>query len=279
MRLSQLHLYPVKSLRGCAVASAEVDALGIVGDRRFLVADASGKFLTQRVLPRMALIATALADGRLLLTTPGLPPLSVPIAPDPGAELATCEVWSSQGLLAEDCGRDAATWLSSFLGQPCRLLRIGARFARPMLDRKVPEVLRNSGPHLVAFNDAYPFLLIGQASLDDLNLRLVTVGAAPVPMNRFRPNLVVEGSPAYAEDGWRALRIGALTLHAGGPCARCVITTTDQDTAERGVEPLRTLAGYRRDPGKPTDVNFGQNLLHESKHGQLQVGDEVIPLA
>lgn len=279
MRLSQLHLYPVKSLRGCAVSSAEVDALGIVGDRRFLVADASGKFLTQRVLPRMALIATALADDRLILTAAGLPALSVPIAPDPAAELVACEVWSSSGLLAEDCGPNAAGWLSSFLGQPCRLLRIGTRFARPMPDRKVPDALRGAGPHLVAFNDAYPFMVIGQASLDDLNLRLVAVGAEPVPMNRFRPNLVVEGSPAYLEDGWRVLRIGTVIFHIGGPCARCVVTTTDQDSAERGVEPLRTLAGYRRDPAKPTDVNFGQNLLHETKHGQLRVGDDVIPLA
>ncbi len=278
MLLSQLYLYPVKSLRGCPVDSAEIDALGIVGDRRFLVVDTSGKFLTQRVLPRMALITPALFGGVLTLDAHGLPPLHVPVADDPAAPLVTCEVWSSSGLLAEDCGPAPAAWLTGFLGQPCRLVRIGRKFARPMPDKKIPPALQSSGPHLVAFNDAYPFLLLGQASLDDLNRRLSEAGAQPVPMNRFRPNLVVAGSPAYAEDDWRVLRIGLVTFHAGGPCGRCVVTTTDQDTAQRGVEPLRTLAAYRRDPAKPNDVNFGQNLLHQTKRGVLRIGDTVIPL-
>jgi uncharacterized protein YcbX len=275
MFLSSLFLYPVKSLRGYSVDEAAVDALGLVGDHRFLVVDASGRFLTQRTLPRMALIDTQLDSGTLLLFTRDQSPLAVPVAPDPSAPLLPVEVWSSQGPLAEDCGADAADWLTAFLQTPCRLVRIGPAFSRPMPDKKIPAALKGSGPHFVSFADAFPFLLLGEASLDDLNARLTATGSPALPINRFRPNLVVEGAPAYAEDSWQRFRIGEIGFHAGGPCARCVITTTNQLNAERGQEPLRTLATYRRDPSKPSEVNFGQNLLHETKSGLLRVGDPI----
>jgi hypothetical protein len=128
---------------------------------------------------------------------------------------------------------------------------------------------------VVSFADAYPLLAISEASLADLNDRLLAGGEAPVPMDRFRPNLVLGDCPAYAEDTWTRFRIGDVTFRAAGPCARCLIPTTDQETALRGKEPLRTLATYRRDPEDPADVNFGQNLVHETKSGMIKLGDTV----
>lgn len=271
IRLSALFLYPVKSLGGVAVDSAVVDPLGLVGDRRFMVVDENGRFLTQRTLPRMALIKTALTPQALQLSHAGRDTLAVPLASDPAAPLRTVSVWKSEGLLAEDTGDHAASWLSDILSTRCRLVRIGRQFQRP--------VLKATGApgDIVSFADAYPFLIVSEASLADLNDRLVARGEEPLPMNRFRTNFVVTGSAAFAEDTWPRFQIGALTFRAGGPCARCVVTTTDQDTAERGKEPLRTLATYRRDSQDSGNVNFGQNLIHETKSGVLRVGDSVTP--
>lgn len=276
MHLSGLFIYPVKSLRGTAVGSASVDTLGLVGDRRFLVVDEQGRHLTQRPLPRMALVATALRDGHLVLRTADAGEIAVPLQADPAnpPPLRTVSVWKSEGLLAEDCGPDAARFLSSFLGVTCHLVRIGEKFRRPVLDPR-----RATPADVVHFGDAYPFLVVSEASLADLNDRIVQRGEDPVPMDRFRPNLVIAGSGAFAEDAWPRVRIGEILFRAGGPCARCIVTTTDQHTGERaGKEPLRTLATYRRDAREPADVNFGQNLIHESKSGRLSVGDLVTPV-
>jgi uncharacterized protein YcbX len=270
MHLSGIYFYPVKSLRGISVASAEVDALGIVGDRRFLVVDEAGRFLTQRTLPRMALIRTALTGETLTLSAAHGGDVIISRTSNSAAPLRSVSVWKSEGLLAEDCGEVAAEWLSDFLSTKCRLVRIGEKFRRPILK---PDV---AGPgDRVGFADAFPFLVISEASFGDLNDRLIARGEEALPMNRFRPNLVVAGCAAFAEDAWTRFRIGSVVFHSGGPCSRCVITTTDQDTAQRAQEPLRTLATYRRDPNSPSDVNFGQNLIHESKSGTLHVGDEV----
>lgn len=270
MHLSGLFIYPVKSLRGCAVESAMVDDLGLVDDRRFMVVDATGRFLSQRALPRMALIETALTSDALTLSVAGASKIHVARAPDSIAPLRNVSVWKSEGLLAEDCGDEPAGWLSQFLATTCRLVRIGPRFARPILKPNV------AGPgDRVNFADAFPFLVLSETTLSDLNDRLVTRGEEPVPMDRFRPNLVIAGPPAYAEDAWTRFRIGQIAFRTGGPCARCVITTTDQLTAERTGEPLRTLASYRRDPSDATSVYFGQNLIHETKSGTLHVGDAV----
>ena len=269
MHLAGLFLYPVKSLGGFAVSSATVDALGLVGDRRFLVIDESGRFLTQRALPRMALIATALSPDTLTLSTATTGAISVPRASDPSAPLRTVSVWKSENLLAEDCGDAPAAFLSDFLGTRCRLVRSGEKFLRPVLK---PAALAGD---IVSFPDTVPFLVISEASLADLNDRLVARGEEVLPMNRFRPNFVITGCDAFAEDTWPRLRIGEIVFRAGGPCVRCPITTTDQLTAERGKEPLRTLASYRRNANSSTDVNFGQNLIHETKSGTLRLGDAV----
>ena len=269
MEVSALYIHPVKSLRGLRVRRAEIDALGFVGDRRFLVVDPEGGFLTQRGLPRMALIDARLDEASLALESEGHGQIRVQRAPDPGAGGVSVRVWKSEGLQAEDCGQEAADWLGAVLRVPCRLVRIGPAFMRPVRpDRAEPG-------DRVSFADAYPFLVASEASLEDLNARIEADGGSPLPMDRFRPNLVIRGCGAFAEDGWRRLRIGEAVFRASGPCARCAVTATDQRTGERGVEPLRTLARYRRDPLEPSQVNFGQNLVHVTKSGAISVGDAV----
>jgi uncharacterized protein YcbX len=270
-RVSGLFIYPVKSLRGCAVTTLELDALGPVGDRRFLVIDETGKPLTQRPLPRMARIITALNRGALTLSAEGAGSVSVAAASDPAAPLRTVSVWKSEGLLAEDCGDAPAAWLSDFLATMCRLVRLGEKFHRPVLK----EAARPGD--VFTFADGAPLLVISDASLADLNDRIRESGGEPVPMNRFRPNVVVAGCAAFAEDAWAGLQIGAVRLRSAGLSSRCIVTTTDQLTGERGREPLRTLATFRRDAANPSEVNFGVNFINESKRGILRVGDEVVP--
>lgn len=274
LHVSALHLYPVKSLHGCAVETAAVDALGLVGDRRFLVIDPTGGFLTQRTLPVMTQIIPRLTPDTLVLTRKGQTEIGVPLHVASGAaELRTVSIWKSEGLLAEDCGDAVAAWLTVALGTPARLVRIGERFHRPVV-----KATAKPGD-VAAFTDAYPFMAISEATLADLNDRLAAIGEARLPMNRFRPSFVIAGATPYAEDTWPRLRAGEITLRAGGPCARCIMTTTDQETGVRAKEPLRLLATYRRDAQDPTRINFGQNLLHETKHGTLRVGDPIEVLA
>ncbi len=268
--VSSLFIHPVKSLRGCAVPTAEVDALGFVGDRRFLVVDERGGTLTQRMLPRMARISTALTADDLTLSADGFGNITVPRAADAQAPLRTVSVWRSTGLLAEDCGDAVAAWLRDALALECRLMRIGDQFHRPVLKQAA-----HSGD-VTSFVDGSPILVISEASLADLNDRIQENGSDPVPMNRFRPNLVVRGCAAFAEDEWPSLQIGTVTLRAAGKSDRCILTTTDQLTGARGQEPLKTLATFRRDPHEPGAVFFGANFIHESKHGTVCVGDEVV---
>ena len=279
MRLSGIFLYPVKSLRGCAVEAAEVDALGLAGDRRFLVVDDHGKFLTQRTHPRMALIGTAREGEILTLSAEGAGGVRVRAGDsEPRPAIREVTVWQDEGLRAEDCGNEAAGWLREFLGVKCRLVRIGREFFRPIPPAKLPRDLgAPAGLCLprIGFTDAYPFLVLSETSLADLNIRLAARYEAAVPMDRFRPNLVIAGCAAYAEDHWQRIRIGDLTLRAAGPCKRCVITTTDQATAERGEEPLRTLATYRREKGQGGAILFGQNMIHETTAPRIAVGDGV----
>ena len=274
MHVSGLFIYPVKSLRGCAVTSNAVDTLGFVGDRRFLVVDENNAHLTQRVLPQMAQITTALADEKLTLSAERGGSISVPLkVPEGEAVPRVVSIWKSSGLVAEDCGDEPARWLADFLGANCRLVRVGPKFHRPVL-----KPAARPGD-VVAFGDAVPFLVISEASLADLNDRLVEQGEEAVPMNRFRPNIVVAGASRYLEDTWPRVRAGEIVLRAAGPSARCIMTTTDQFTGERHKEPLRTLATYRRDPVDPTRINFGQNFIHETKSGTIRVGDSVEPVS
>lgn len=263
--VASLHTYPVKGLRGVNAEAITTDAFGPVGDRRFMVVDAgTGRFLSQRSHAVMATIAAKLDGATLRLDRAGMAPLVVPFADFASWPTRLVSIWKSADLPAHDAGPVAAAWLSTALGTEVRLVRGGPDLPRMTRRHQMP----------VAFADSHPWLVISEGSLADLNDRLVADGYEPVPMNRFRPNLVLRGAPAFAEDTWTSFRIGAVVFRAAGPCARCTVVTTDQETGERGVEPLRTLASYRRDPAQHSNVNFGQNVVNETP-GTIRVGDAV----
>ncbi len=268
MHIHSLHIYPVKSLRGCDVTSVEIDELGFFGDRRFLVVGRQGEFLTQRTIPAMATVSTALSKETLTLSAEDHGSISVSRASDPHAPLMTVNVWRDSNLLAEDCGNEVASWLEHVLGVRCRLVRIGGRFHRPVTK---PAAVAGD---LVSFADAAPILVASTSSLDELNNRIQARGGEPVPMNRFRPNLVIESCEPFTEDEWPAVRIGSVILRNAGPSERCIMTTTDQYSGRRGAEPLRTLATFRR-TADGNAVCFGVNFIQQSKCGTLHAGDLV----
>ena len=261
MKLAAIHCYPIKSCAGFALEHARLDAYGLEHDRRWLVTDPGGQFLSQRDWPRMALIRPAVLAKGLELSAPGMEPLQVPI-PSKRSPQRQVTVWRDH-CTALDAGDEAARWLSDFLKMGCQLVRMGPGFQRPV---SAPFAV---GDDQVSFADGFPFLLASTASLEDLNARL----QEPLPMDRFRPNLVISGAQPFAEDCWAQIRIGDVVFHAVKPCARCTVTTVDQTTGVRGKEPLITLASYR----KTADgrILFGQNLIHQPKGGQVSVGDFV----
>ena len=265
--VSDLYIYPVKSGAGIRVPSATLDPIGIVGDRRWMVVDRDHRFLSQREIPRLALLRAELIDGGIRLEAPGVEACDVATPPLDHARVSVT-VWDDtfDALPVQD---DADTWASHFLGVQSRLI-----YCPPDVQRPVdPEYALNQ--EQVSFADGFPLLVAGQASLDDVNRRLEARGVAPVPMNRFRPNLVIAGSEPFAEDTWRRIRIGrgaaAVEIDIVKPCARCSTVPVDQATGIRGKEPLTTLASYRQRNGK---VYFGQNAIHTAS-GVLQVGDQV----
>lgn len=272
--LSALHIYPVKSLRGSAPDRADVEPWGLRGDRRWMVVDDSGRFVTQRQRPELALLDTGPARdgggspaggrGGLRLGGPGLEALTVPV-PAAGPTVPVT-VWQDK-VEAVPAGDTAAAWLSGYLGTPVSLVYLDDPARRRPVD---PEY---GGPDAtVSFADGFPLLLTTTASLDALNALIAGGGRpdeGPLPMDRFRPNAVIGGTRAWAEDGWRRVRIGEVVFRVVKPCGRCVITTTDQRTGKRGKEPLRTLAAHRRFGGQ---LVFGQNLIPEHP-GTLRVGD------
>lgn len=261
MHLSALYLYPMKSCAPLAVDEARLEPRGLAHDRRWMVVDLAGRFLTGRELSRLTLVrALPAADGSLSLEAPGMPTLQVPSPAADGSLAVT--VWKSE-VLARTCDPAVDAWLSTFLGQPVRLVHMDAGVHRPIASDSA-----RPGDE-VSFADAFPLLLITRAALDGLNARLRN----PVSMLRFRPNLVVDDAPEHAEDGWSRIRIGGVELEVGKACVRCVFTTVDPDRGERdaGGEPLRTLITYRRGE---EGVTFGRNLIPRGS-GALRVGDRV----
>lgn len=260
MILDALFIYPVKGLRGIAVTEAVVEPWGLQGDRRWMVVDGAGRYLTQRDLPGMARIAAVPDGGGITLSADGMAPLHVPLPRAP----VTVVVWRDQ-VQAREAGPDAAAWLSRALGQPCRLVHMGD----PATARPVDPGYARPGDR-VSFADGFPVLAVNAASLDDLNARL----AQPVPMDRFRTNLVVSGTSAWAEDSWTTLHVGPVRFRGPKTCARCVVVTTDQATGARprDREPLRTLTAFRR--GGDGRVIFGMNLIPDGT-GRISIGMEV----
>jgi hypothetical protein len=257
--VSALHAYPIKSCRALDLKASRFDRLGPLYDRRFMLVDDKGSFLTQRELPRMALISPGLGPMALVVNAPGMQALKVPMT-QRDARRIEVQVWRHRGA-AEDVGDHVASWFSTFLDRSCRLVRFPDDCFRA-----VNPVVSPVGAQ-IAFADGYPALLMSEASLSDLNARLQKT----VAMSRFRPNIVVRDCEAFAEDTWKRIRIGDLVLDVVKPCARCKITTVDQITAATSDEPLVTLAGYRT---RDNEVLFGQNCVHHGP-GSLRVGDSV----
>lgn len=257
VQVGALYVYPLKSAAGIALTRAEVDEFGLRHDRRWMITAADGRFISQREEPRLALIVPVLHEEWLVLTAPRMEPLRLALDPSDCASRVRVVVWGDE-VRATPMGDEADQWASDFLGRRCRLVHVATEQGRQI-----------SVHAKVGFADAFPFLLIGEESLEDLNGRL----ARPVPMNRFRPNIVVRGAGPFAEDGWKRIEIAGIVFRVVKPCARCVVTTTDQATGRRApdAEPLRTLATYRR---VGQDVLFGQNLVHEGC-GRIAVGDAV----
>lgn len=238
---------------------AAVEARGLRHDRRWMLIDAAGRFLSQREEPRLALLCATITARGLALDAPQMTATEVPYPPN-DADRQKIQIWKDE-LKAVRAGEAADAWCSTFLKRDVRLVFMANDVHRPV----DPDFA--VGDDEVSFADGYPLLLANEASLEALNERL----DVPVPMNRFRPNVVVSGGEAFEEDTWRMIRIGAVAFFVVKPCARCRVTTVDQDTAETGKEPLRTLARFRRKNGK---VYFGQNLI-PAEPGVLHVGDPV----
>lgn len=256
MRLyvSALFVYPIKSCRGVAVQSAQATPRGFASDRLMMIVDEDGAMLTQRELPQMALIAPSFADDQLRLEAPGMPALV--FAPRAQGITRPVAVWNTI-TLGVDQGDEVGEWLSAYLGRPARLVRMAAETRRTT----------RLGNGEVAFADAYPYLVLSDASLADLSAR----AGFPVPATRFRPNVVIAGSAPFEEDTWREIRLGEATLELVKPCSRCAVVENDPETGTPTHNVLAVLAAYRQQAGK---VIFGQNavLRHE---GWVRVGDAV----
>ena len=260
--LSAITIYPVKSGAGIALPSVLLDRFGPVGDRRWMLVDESGRFVSQREEAGLArLAAVPDEDGLVLRLGTDACAVSIP-AQDRTVEV---QVWEDR-VRAVDAGDSAAAWLTARLGRTLRLVYM------PEASHRYVDGRYAANGETVSFADGFPLLLVSESALDHLNEKL----SSPVGLDRFRPNLVVSGCEPHAEDGWRKIRIGDLEFDVAKPCARCVVPSIDQQTGEKDSEILRALAGYRR--GEDRQVTFGQNLLYRQT-GRLTVGDLVEVLA
>ncbi len=258
--LSSLIYYPIKACRGHEVESRNVERMGLEHDRRMMVVTPEGKFLTQREHAKLALVNPTLNDGVLTLSAPNFDTTQVAI--QRSGTTVPVNVWKSKGVEAIDQGDEAAGWFSDWLGTSLRLVHIAEGYKR-LVNR---EYAVNDDDH-TGFADGFPILVASEESLQDLNSRL----ESPIPMNRFRPNIVVRACDAFAEDTWNQIRIGDVKIAIVKPCARCVVTTIDKETLERSKEPLKTLGKYRK---QKLGAIFGQNAIPLNE-GRLQLGMNV----
>ena len=286
MIVSEINIYPIKSLKGISLSESLVEKRGLRYDRRWMLTDKDGMFFTQREVPKMATVAVAVDFSGLTVTADGFPAMRIPAEPDRG-EKQTVTVWQST-VKSEVYIGEISEWFSEVLQRKCQLVRMpetSERHVNPRFD---------TGKDIVSFADGYPLLLIGEASLEDLNARIAKnfndreeEAPEPLPMNRFRANVVVQGSEPFEEDKWSMIRIGETNFRVAKPCARCVIPTIDQATGEfDGKEPSRTLASYRMAKDvfpksyeslghTATGVLFGENLIPENPGSTLRIGDMV----
>ena len=257
--LSEIIIYPVKSLDGISLPSWQVTKTGFQYDRKWMLIDDQGQFLSQRRLPKMALIKTDLTAEQLILSAPSQPDLVLDLVPMDRKNI-TSTIWRNQ-CEARHVSEEADYWFSCFLEIDCRLVYLPDEVIRPV-DANYAQATDQ-----VAFADGFPFLLISENSLLALNQDM----QLNLPMRRFRPNLVIADCPSYAEDSWRKIRIGEIDFRLPKPCSRCAVPTIDPDTAQTGKEPLTTLNRLRKWQNK---VYFGQNAIH-NQSGTLTVGDSV----
>jgi hypothetical protein len=270
--VAELVLYPIKSCAGIPVQEATVTPFGLavetVHDREWMLVREDGSCITQREYPRMALIKPALENGRVTVLAPGMPAFVLPAAD--GAAMRTVQIWDDT-VQAWDCGDAAASWFSDAIDAPCRLVRF------PPLERRPTSTKWTGGVEAhTLFADGYPILIVGKASLEDLNGKLRAAGRDPLPMDRFRPNLVVDGIEAFEEDYTANFTSGGLVLRPVKPCARCPIPSVDQRTGTVGPDPLDILRSYRTKPQLDDGICFGMNAIVAAGAGaRLRVGQEL----
>ena len=259
--LTEIWIYPVKSLGGIRMRSARVMEKGLQFDRRWMLVDGNNIFMTQRAFPKMALIKLqhvhTPSEGFNVSNREN----SIFLPHETSGTIVKTRVWEDD-VTTQEVSADHSQWFSEQLGVTCKLVAFEEKSPRPV-DARFAINLEQ-----VSLADAYPLLIIGRASLDDLNGRLKN----PVPMNRFRPNLIFTGGEAYEEDGWNKFTVGKNRFAGVKPCSRCVTTTINQETGEKGIEPLATLSTYRK---KENKVYFGQNVLAIDKN-EIHEGDEII---
>ncbi len=262
LSVSQLYIYPVKSLGGISVNSAVITDRGLQYDRRYMLVDKNNIFLTQRELPAMALLTPAIEADELIIRHKGKEEdqISLPLIPGFTGDVSSVRIWDDR-CSGQYISREVDEWVSDQLKVKCRLVYM------PETTRRKVDPMYAGPDDITSFSDGYPLLLIGQASLDDLNNRL----DEPLPMDRFRPSVVMAGSSPFEEDTFEEFSIREINFYGVKLCARCVITTTNQETVIKGKEPLKTLATYRL---KNNNIYFGQNVLCDGE-GEISVGDEI----
>jgi hypothetical protein len=259
-KISQLYIYPVKSLGGISLQQAQVTSRGLQHDRRWMLIDESNVFLSQRKFPQMALFKLSLLEeGLEVIHASSLSRAVIPFIPQTQEHLSV-KIWDDE-CIGTRVSPALDEWFSNLLSFNCRLVYMGENSLRPV----DPNY---AGPqHITSFADAYPMLLISEASLNDLNARL----KEPIGMERFRPNMVITNTEPYQEDALQHFTAAGINFYSVKPCARCVMIGVDQQTATTGTEPLKTLSGYRKANNK---IYFGQNLIHDGE-GVLTVGDDL----
>lgn len=272
--VTELVIYPIKSCAGISLPEAEFSISGLqangVHDREWMLVTRDGLFLTQREYPRMALVTPRIDGDAVEVTAPGMPPLRLPLAHDPAANNVTVQIWD-HSVDAADCGDAAASWFADAIGGPCRLVRF-----RPDVHRPTSTKWTGGAPAETRFADGYPILVIGQESLNDLNAKLKNAGRDPLPMNRFRPNLVVDGLEAFEEDFVETFSANGLALRPVKPCARCPIPAIDQATGIPGPDPLDILQTYRANARMEGAVCMGMNaIVSEGARATLRVGQDL----